>query len=111
MNELPIKSQNKLKQRYNKKFREDLQLLAKSDSSLIKKLNITVYKEDLNEGKKQIFIAPSMFLNSQDNLTNQISTDNTSSIIENSIIEKENLSPCDPDLMNYPNSSDFDEDE
>ena len=111
MQKSPNKSKNTLNQSSNKKFREKLERLAKSDSSLIKRLSITVYKEDIIEEKKQFFIAPSMFLNSHDHLTNHSSTDNTSSIIENSIMENENSSQCDPDLMNYPNSSDFDEDE
>ena len=111
MNEPTNKSKNKLKQKYNKKFREELQSIVKSDSSLIKKLHITVYKEDFNKDKNHFSIAPSMFLNSRDNLFNQSSTNNTNSIIENSVIENEISSPCDPDLMNYPNSSDFDDDE
>ena len=111
MNGSLYKSKNSLNQKYNKKLREELQRIVKSDSSLIKKLNITVYKEDFNEEKQHFFIAPSMFINSHDRLINQSSTDNASSIIEKSTVEKESMSPCDPDLMNYPNSSDFDDDE
>ena len=106
------KSVNKITGINNYKYHENLQPKPQSDSSLIKKfMKITVYKEDFSLGAKHVFIAPSMFLNSHDHSINHSSTNNTSSIFENSIKEKEISNQCDPELFNYPNSSDFDEDE
>ena len=114
MNEPHIKSQIKIRRKNSRKFFGILRRLAKSDP-LINKLNITVYKavykEDIIEEKNRFIIAPSNFINSRQNLINHNSTKNTNlNIIEDLITEKENSSPVGTELIECPDSSDFDDD-
>ena len=114
MSESSIKSQFKTNEKNNRKFSRVLRCLAKSDTSLINKMNVTVYKEDIIEEKKQFLVAPLMYINCHKRFINHNSTENTSiNIFENSITEEiqEIQSPQDPELMDYPDSSDFDDDE
>ena len=109
MSEAPIKSQIKLSTR---KFHGVLRRLAKSDSSVINKLKVTVQNEDATQEKKPCLIAPSMFMNCNKHVNNHNSTINTTvNIIENLNTEKENSSPINAELIDYPDSSDFDEDD
>ena len=110
MSEPSNKSQIKLSRKNSKKFTEVLRRLAKSDSSLIKKMKITVCEDDTNVNKKNFLIAPSMFMNCH--RIYHASTENTNvNIIKNLITEKENSNPIDTELINYPDSSDFYEDD
>ena len=111
MNNLHIKSQNQINKKDSIKFFGVLQRLAKSDTSIYNKMKVTVYKEDNIEEKKQILIAPSMFMKYHENYINHVSTSNTiKNINENLIKENENSSPQNPELINYPDSSDFGDD-
>ena len=110
MNESPIKSKIKISEKSDRKFLGLLRRLAKLDSWLINKMKVAVYKEDIIEDKKKIIIAPSMFMDYHSNLNNHNSNINTNvNIIENIVTEKETLSPIDTELIDHPNSSDFDD--
>ena len=115
MKKLPVKSQSQTNEKSSKKFFGVLRRLAKSDSSIKNKMKVTVYNEDITNEKKQIFIAPSMFttfINRNKNLNNHNSTENTSkNIIETSIIENEIQSPQNTEIKDYPDSSDFGDDD
>ena len=110
MDEFPIKSQTIRLKKNSKKFFGVLRHLAKSDSSLKNELKVTVCKDDPTEAKKQIIIAPSLFINSCK--INYNSTQNTNiNILEDLITKNQNTSPIDAELKDYPDSSDFDDDE
>ena len=114
MNESHIESQIKIRRKNSRKFFGILRRLAKSDP-LINKLNITVYKavykEDSIKEKNRFTISPSKFINRSQNLINHNSAKNTNvNIIEDLITEKENSSPIGTELIEYPDSSDFDDD-
>ena len=112
MSESLIKSQNKITEKNKRKFHGVLRRLIKSDSSVNNKMKVTVYKVDNTEKKKQLIIAPLIFTNYCRHLINHNSTINTNvNIIENLIKEEENSSPVDSELKNYPDSSDFDDDD
>ena len=53
MSESPINSQIKLRRKNDRKFFGVLQRLAKSDTLLVDKMKVTVYKEDIAEEKKE----------------------------------------------------------
>ena len=110
MSESHIKSQIKLKEKGHRKISGILRSLAKSDSSVTNKLQITVYKDDTSVEKKPIIIAPSMFMKCQKIKHN--STINTNvNIIQDLTNEKENSSPIPSELVDYPDSSDFDDED
>ena len=112
MSESPINSQIKLRRKNNRKFFGVLRRLAKSDTLLVDKMKVTVYKEDIAEEKKEFIMAPLFLINQPKRLINYKSTENTNEkTIEELIKEEEISSPVDPDLINYPDSSDFDDDE
>ena len=68
-------------------------------------------KKEIIEEKNKVYIAPSIFKNTEYS-TNQNST-NKSSVnkIENFNKEKINLSPQNTETVDYPDSSDFSDDE
>ena len=76
------------------------------------RIKVVVSKDETFEEKNHNFIAPSKFKNFKEYLTDQISSDskdiNTS---ENSNLEKINLSPQNTETVDYPDSSDFSDDE
>ena len=110
MNKSSFKSKTLISEKKCKKNIGILENLAKSDTSLTNIMKVTVYKEDFNEEKKQFFIAPSVFMNSQEHLIYHDSNENTNDgIIEDSIIKNEIPSPQNAELMNYPDSSDLDD--
>ena len=112
MSESPINPKIKIIEKRRKKFSGILRHLAKSDSSLVNKMNITVYKDDIIEEEKQIIIAPSMYLNCRKPLNNHKSAENTIvNIFENLVIEKGNPSPVQDEQIDYPDSSDFEDDD
>lgn len=112
MNKSAIKSQIKINEKNEKKYFGVLRRLAEFDSSMLNKIKVTVYKEDIVEEKKQIIIAPSIFANCPGHLINNNSIERTNeNTIEDLIIENENPSPANSELMNYPDSSDFDDDD
>ena len=116
MNKLLVKSENKVTDKPSRKFHGVLRRLAKSDTSILNTMKVTVYKDDIIEDKKHIFIAKSMFMNYQERWINHISTESTNVNIneilnEDSIIENEVLSPQCEEFKDYPDSSDFDDDE
>ena len=116
MNKLSVKSENKITNKKSRKFCGILRHLAKSDTSIFNTMKITVYKDDITKENNHIFIAPSMFIDFQEHWMNHISTENTSENIiknlnKNSIIENEIPSPQNTELKDYPDSSDFDDDD
>ena len=109
MSESPSKSRIKINLKNSRRFVGVLRQLAKSDTSLINKMKVTVYKDDIIEEKKQFFIAPLMFLSSQNHLNNHDSTENTNLNTNlDSNIDEIQISQ-NAEFMDYPDSSDFDE--
>ena len=100
---------NKIERKYFSVLRN----LAKLDSSMFNKLKVTVCEGEFNEEKQCFLIPPLVHFESgkdfEDNNSNQISTEK---IIENSTIQSEisNENKIET-LDNYPDSSDFSEDE
>ena len=103
--------QFKIIEKNNKKFVGILRRLAKSDSSIMNGLKVTVYKEKIIEEKKQIFIAPSIFNNYLKCFNNYDSAENTSENINEDSVVEEIQSSNDTEQMDYPDSSDFDDDD
>ena len=103
-----------MSEKNSRRFFGVLRHLAEFDIPLIHKMNVTVYKEDITEEKKQFLVAPLMYMDCHKNFINHNSAQNTNiNIFENSITEEtqETQSPRNPELMDYPDSSDFDDDE
>ena len=87
--------------------------LAKSDSSIFNKLKVTVCEGEFNEEKQCFLVAPLMPFDSDKDLenkkTNQNKTEKTiEDSTEHSEISNENKSVISED---YPDSSDFSDDE
>ena len=116
MNKSVIKYRTQIFDKNTKKFIGILRSLAKSDSSLNNKMKVTVCKEDKTEEIKHITIAPLIDTTFSDNHKNLFeknnSTENTNNnTIEDIIKEKEVQSPQYPELKDYPDSSDFGDDD
>ena len=110
MNKSSNKSQVTINKKTSRKFSDILGQLAKSDTSLINKMKVTVFKEDIIDEKKQI--APSTFMNSHKHFIYRNSNEDAIvNVIEDSVLESEALTTQNAELINYPDSSDFDEDE
>ena len=112
MKELSTKSQIKKIEKRNRRFSVILRHLAKFDNS-IKIMKVTISEDRITSEKDRILIAPSKFGNCFGHLSNHYSTENTNSkyITENLNIEnndstRNNIIPGD-----YPDSSDFSDDD
>ena len=106
-----INSQLKINEKSSRKFFGVLRRLAKADSSLNNKMKVTVFKDDNNEEKNYFFIASSFFLNPRKHFIPHYLAENTcKSKIEKLIIEKKIENIKNTELIDYPNSSDFDDD-
>ena len=93
----------------NKKHSAILKNLAKFDSSF-NTIKVTIFDGEIIDEKDHFLIAP--FKNFLGHLPNHYSTDSTTEYsIENSNIENNFSSHNDIDLENYPDSSDFSDDE
>ena len=110
MNEAQVKTHIKLSTKNNKKFSGILRHLAKSEN-FITKIKITISKGEIrDEEKNQFFIAPLTYKSIFENIANKNFIENANkNFIENLNIE--NISIHDNDLQEYPNSSDFSDDE
>ena len=83
--------------------------LAKSDSSIFNKLKVTVCEGEFNEEKQCFLVAPLMLFNSDKDLENKKSNEKAIEYsTEHSEISNENESGI---LNDYPDSSDFSDDE
>ena len=83
--------------------------LAKSDSSIFNKLKVTVCEGEFNEEKQCFLVAPLMLFNSDKDLENKKSNEKAIEYsTEHSEISNENDSGI---LNDYPDSSDFSDDE
>ena len=100
------------KNKNERKYIDLLRKLAKSDTSIYNKFKVTVYEDEFIEGKENNFIAPSTFLSCPESLinqnSNQISTENT---IENYNEQTEIYNKNEIQTLDYPDSSDFSDDE
>ena len=95
-----------------RKYFDILRGLIKSDSSIIKKLKVTVSKGEFNEGTQYILIGPSMLINSHEYLINQNSSKISSeNIIENSNEQIKNINKNESHILDYPDSSDLSDNE
>ena len=83
--------------------------LAKSDSSIFNKLKVTVCEGEFNEEKQCFLVAPLILFNSDKDLENKKSNEKAIEYsTEHSEISNENESGI---LNDYPDSSDFSDDE
>ena len=98
----------KMNQKNSKKFVGILRRLAYSESLITNKIKITVSKDEIIEEKNRILIAPSIFKSYSDHEQN--STEKSINTIKNSNKEKINSNPH-IESVNYPDSSDFSDDE
>ena len=112
MSESPIKSQFKMSEKNSRRFFGVLRHLAEFDIPLIHKMNVTVYKEDITEEREHILIAPSIVIKYPEHPKSFNSTENKiENIIEDSIIKSEISNSSNAELMNYRDSSDFNDEE
>ena len=98
----------KMNQKNSKKFVEILRHLAYSENLITNKIKVTVYKGETIEEKNRILIASSIFKSYSDHEQN--SKEKSINTIKNSNIEKIILNPY-VESVNYPDSSDFSDDE
>ena len=99
-------SDNKIKNK--RKYFGILRRLAKSDTSVLNKLKVTVFEGEFIEEKEHIFIAPSIFISCPNQNSNQISIeDKNENFNEKTKISSKN----EIETLDYPNSSDFSDDE
>ena len=95
-----------------RKYLGVLRSLAKSDSSIYNKLKITVSEGEFVDEKEQILIAPSMYKSCPENLVNQnINPIPIGNKIEITKEEKEISDENGTETLDYPDSSDFSDDE
>ena len=87
--------------------------LAKSDSSIFNKLKVTVCEGEFNEEKQCFLIAPLILFNSDKDLENQNSNQiSNEKLIENSTEQSDvSFENKNESLDEYPDSSDFSDDE
>ena len=79
---------------------------------LIPKIKVTVSEGEIFEDKEQFFIAPSKFKNTFENVAKRNSiVDKNENLSENLNIETQVSSQNDIEVVDYPDSSDFSEDE
>ena len=111
MTEKHIKSKIQMNQKHSRKFTGILRRLAQSENLLNNKLKVIISEGEIIEENNHIFIIPSKFKEYSENSVDQNSTEKASEkTIENSNIKENFLSPH-IEKMDYPDSSDFSEDE
>ena len=96
-----------------RKYKRILRNLAKSDSSLFNKLKVSVCKGEFNEEKQCFLIAPLILFNSDKDLENQnLNKISNEKLIENSTEQSDvSFENKNESLDEYPDSSDFSDDE
>ena len=110
MSHKPINSKIQMNKKNPKEFVRVLRHLSQSDNLKNNKIKITISQDEIIEEKNKVYFAPSIFKNTEYS-TNHNSTKKSSvNKIENSNIEK-NLSPHNAETEDYPDSSDFSDDE
>ena len=111
MSEAPISHKHTINLKKTRRFSGILKCLAKSDR-LIPKIKVTVSEGEIFEDKEQFFIAPSKFKNTFENIAKRNSiVDKNENLSENLNIETQVSSQNDIEVVDYPDSSDFSEDE
>ena len=107
-----IKIQSNKAEKNYRKYYGVLQRLAKSDTSILNIMKVKVYKEDITEEREHILIAPSIVIKYPEHPKSFNSTENKiENIIEDSIIKSEISNSSNAELMNYRDSSDFNDEE
>ena len=99
---------SKITQKNPKKFARILRNLAQSENLLTNILKVTISEGEVIEEEKKILIAPLKFKSYSNPSVEQNSTDNT--INKKSNVKIENYSPL-AEKADYPDSSDFSDDE
>ena len=112
MNETHTKSHIKLSTKNSKKFSGILRHLAKSEN-YITKIKVTISKGEIrDEEKDQFLVAPLTYKSSFENIPiNNFIENSNKNFIEDLNNENKNSSSYDNDLKEYPDSSDFSDDE
>ena len=101
---------SKIKQKNSKKYALVLRRLAQSENLLTNILNVTVSKGEVIEEEKRILIAPLKFKSYSNLSVGENSTDKTINKNKKPNVEIENYSPL-AEKADYPDSSDFSDDE
>ena len=101
---------SKIKQKNSKKYALVLRRLAQSENLLTNILNVTVSKGEVIEEEKKILIAPLKFKGYSNLSVGENSTDKTINKNSKSNVKIENYSPL-AEKADYPDSSDFSDDE
>ena len=103
---------NKNKIAKEKGYSGILRRLAKLDVPFFNKLKVTVCEGKFAEEKDHIFLAPLMFMSSSENLVKQnLKKTSTENIIKNPNEKKHISDRNEIKTMDYPDSSDFSDDE
>ena len=107
--ELSISFQTKTNEKRIRKLTGVLRRLAKSDSSVMNAIKVTVCEGEITEEKNEIFIAPSIIMNYRKYTADNYLSEN----IRNNIFSdlKEIESKHDNEEIGSPDSSDFDDDD
>ena len=107
------KNKSKMNQKNSKNLARILRRLAQSENLLTNKIKITILEGEIIEEKNKFFIAPLMFKSFSEQSVDQISTENASvkTIYKNSKEEEKISSSDDIVEVDYPESSDFSDDE
>ena len=107
----PIKLRAEISEKNTRRFSGILRRLSKLDNS-IKNMKVTVSEGEISEKNIHDFIAPSKFKNCFELLENpNLPEKLNKNLIENFNVEKINYSPHDIEVVDYPDSSDFSDDE
>ena len=101
---------SKIKQKNSKKYALVLRRLAQSENLLTNILKVTVSEGEVIEEEKKILIAPLKFKDYSNLSVGENSTDKTITKNSKSNVKIENYSPL-AEKADYPDSSDFSDDE
>ena len=112
MSEKHFKSKSQMKQENSRKYSRVLRRLAQSENLLTNRIKVIVTEGEIIEETDKIMIAPSKFSSNSNHSVDQNSTEKTSiKTIGNLNVNTKNTSPHHIKEVDYPDSSDFSDDE
>ena len=112
MRKLQNNSQIKINEKSDRKFVEVLRSLVKLDNLITNKIKIIVCEGEITEEQKEFIVAPTKFIKCHEHSIEINSVGNINkNINENMNIEKGNSVSHNIEDADYPDSSDFDDDE
>ena len=110
MIEASIKYQHTIDLKKNRRFSRILKSLVKSEN-LLTEIKVTVSDGEIIEDKEQFFITPTLFKRSFENYIYNSFDNKNENLVENLNSETKPSSPNDFKAGEYPDSSDFSDDE